>query len=52
MAAAIKDAELLVIPSAGHALPIEAPDELNGEVARFLADRVWTEWREASTKTQ
>ncbi|RIK10720.1 MAG: hypothetical protein DCC49_02000 [Acidobacteria bacterium] len=52
MAAAIKDADLLVIPSAGHALPIEAPEELNGEVTRFLAERVWTAQREAGTKSR
>lgn len=52
MAAAVTDAELLVIPSAGHALPIEAPDELNSAVTRFLTERVWTERREARTRTQ
>lgn len=52
MAASIDGSELLVIPSAGHALPIEAPDELNSEVARFLSERVWAEMREATSETR
>lgn len=52
MAAATKGAELVVIPSAGHALPIEASEELNNEVTRFLENRVWAGWRKESTTTR
>jgi 3-oxoadipate enol-lactonase len=37
LAAGIPDAELRVIPGAGHLTPAEAPTEFNALVRRFLA---------------
>ena len=39
-AAAIPGAELVVLPGATHYLPVEFPAELDGEIRRFLAERV------------
>jgi pimeloyl-ACP methyl ester carboxylesterase len=35
--AAIPDSRLVVLPDVGHAIPVEAPDQLNRELRAFLA---------------
>ncbi len=37
LAAALPDAELVIVPGAGHQLPLEAPEAVARELERLLA---------------